>query len=107
MLRAAEGCRKASSFIYARLNRLQMIEIGPQHFPLKKKTHALAFAFKLNEARVLQLFYMVGERRGGDGLALAHISAKYASAPFADLLENLMTARVGQGFGDEPDLALG
>jgi hypothetical protein len=106
MQRVAEGFRKAKGRSKL-LDRLQIVQVCLEHFPLKQKTHALAFARKLNKARILQFLYVVGKRRRCDRLALAHIGAKDAFARFADLLKDLMTARVCQRLGDEPDLALG
>jgi hypothetical protein len=101
----AEGFREAIGFSKV-LNRLEITQVGLKYFTLNAEAHALPFASELHKARVLQLLYMVGKCGGGDWLALAHIGAEDAFTFSANLLKNLMTARICQCFGDEPDLAL-
>jgi hypothetical protein len=106
MRQAAEGFRKTDGYSKL-LDRLQITQVRLEHIPLKQQTHALAFTRQLNKARCLQFLYMVGECGGRHRLALAHIGTEYAFPLLADLLEDLITARIRQRFGDEPDLALG
>jgi hypothetical protein len=112
LIDAKEGARvqKAelrASRSSAHSDRSQIIQVSLEHFALQREPHALAFASEFDEAGVLQLLYMVGERGGRDRLALADVGAEDALATCADLLKDLMTARIGERLSDEADLALG
>ena len=106
MRERVEGFRKTAGSSKL-LNRLQIFEVRLEHFTLKRQTHALAFAGYLDQAGVFELLYMVGKGGGCDGLAIAHVGAEDTFVLRAHLLEDLMTARIRERLGDQPDLALG
>ena len=76
--RKVSGKRLTASKV---LNRLEIIQVGLKHFTLHAQAHALALAGDLHQARVLQLFYMVGKRGGCDRLTRAHVRAQDAFRP--------------------------
>ena len=84
-----------------------MTQVGFEHAALKLKAHALALAADFDEAGIFELLYMVGKGGGCDGLAIAHVRAEDTFVLRAHLLEDLMTARIRESLGDQPDLALG
>jgi hypothetical protein len=84
-----------------------MVQVGLEDFTMKQETHAFALARELNQACALKFLYMVGKRGRRNRLAFKHFAAKDAFARRANLLQDLMTARICQRLRDEPDLALG
>ena len=56
---------------------------------------------------MLQLLGSVGEGGGGDRLALPHLSAGGGAVPGANLLQDFMASRIGQGLRDQVNLMLG
>ena len=50
---------------------------------------------------------MVGERGGADGNAVAHVGAGALAPCPAEALKDIVAAWVGQGAGDEAELAVG
>jgi hypothetical protein len=56
---------------------------------------------------MLQLLDSVGEGGGGDRLALPYLGAGDGAVFGADLLQDLMASRIGQGLRDQVNLMLG
>lgn len=86
---------------------MQVAQIGVEHVTLKLETHALAFTGDFDETGIFELFNVMREGGRGDWLALAEVGAKNATALRADMLQDLVTARVGKGFGYQAELARG
>ena len=74
---------------------------------MKQKAHALAFARELYKPCALQFLYMVGKRGRRNRLAFKHVAAEDAFARRANVLQDLMTARIRERLGDQTDLTLG
>jgi len=88
-------------------DRSQVTQIGFQNVALKLEAHALALAADFDETGVFQFLDVMGERGRSYRMALAHVSAKNAFLFRADMLQDLMTARVGKSLGNQLELALG
>jgi len=84
-----------------------MVEVGFENIALKDQAHALALSLKLDEAGVLEFFDVMGESRSRNRLASAHFTAKHPCLLGSDVLEDFVTARVGERFGDQVNLTLG
>ena len=82
-----------------------MRQVGVQDVALEGKVGEFAFATDGDQAGGLKLFHMVGERGGADGLAPAYLDAGYAIFPGADLLQDFVASRIGQGLRDQMDLS--
>lgn len=81
-----------------------MVKVGLQNVALQYQVGKLALADDRNQPRRLQLFNMMRERGCAHGLALTHICAGDATALCANLLQDFVAARIGQGFGNQADL---
>ena len=57
-----------------------------------------------NQPRVFQFFQVMGKRGSGHRLAFPQMGAGHALASRADLLEDLVSSRIGQRLGNQPDL---
>ena len=85
----------------------EAVEVGAQDVRLGKVVDELTFFFGADQAGGFKLFHEVREGGGGYVDAVAHAATGGAGALGADLLEDLVAARVGESTGDEGELVFG
>src|SRR3954452_21110908 len=95
---------RAERFNTVRLNRREVFQVGVQDFALEGEVGELALPRDGDEARGFQFLKVMGEGCGGDGLALAKVGAGGSLLAGSDLLQDLVTARIGKRLGDEANL---
>lgn len=88
------------------LNFPEAVEISLKNVAAQSVIHKLAFALDIDEAGILQFLHVVGERGGSDRKAVFDIAAGAQVLVSAELLKDLVAARIGQRPGDEGDLAV-
>ena len=84
-----------------------MGQVALQDVALQFQAGKFAFAGDFDEARGFQFLHMVGQGGGGDRLATANIDTGGSVFAGANLLQDLMASRIGQGFRDQVNLVLG
>ncbi len=84
-----------------------MGQVALQDVALQFQAGEFAFAGDFDEARGFQFLHMVGQGGGGDRLATANIDTGGSVFAGANLLQDLMASRIGQGFRDQVNLVLG
>ncbi len=84
---------------------VELLEVGLQDLAFEDEAGEFAFADDGDEAGGFEFLDVVGESGGGDGLAGADVGALDALGAGADLFQDVVAARVGEGFGDEARLA--
>ena len=76
----------------------QMIQIGLRNIAVQDQVGEFSVAEDGDEPGCLEFFEMVREGSGAYGLALAHVGARDAAIPRADLTENLVAAGAASAF---------
>ena len=66
-----------------------------------------AVAMHFDEAGNAELFHVMGNGRGADGRAGAHLSTRNGGLTFSELLDDLIPARIGERSRNELNLFLG
>ncbi len=74
---------------------LELVEVGAEDGGLEGVVDELAVLYGADEAGGFKLFHVVGEGGWGDVDAVAHLAAGGGTALGAELLEDLVAARVG------------
>ncbi len=82
------------------MRAVRLERVAPQDQPCE-----FALPHDIDESGSLQFFQMMRKRGSGDGLALSYLRAGDARLVCAELLQNVVPARICQRFGDQPDLA--
>jgi hypothetical protein len=85
----------------------EAVEVGAEDVALQDKVSEFPLAFDADEAGVFQLFHVMGEGGGADGLGFVEAGAGRGAVASADLGEDFVAAGGGQGAGDERELAVG
>jgi hypothetical protein len=85
----------------------ETVEVGAEDIALQDEVGEFALALDADEAGIFQLFHVVGEGGGADGLGFVEAGAGRGAVAAADLGEDLVAAGCGQGTGDERELAVG
>ena len=85
----------------------ETVEVGAEDVALQNEVGEFALAFDADEAGVFQLFHVVGEGGGADGLGLVEAGAGRGALASADFGEDLVAAGCGERAGDEGELAVG
>jgi hypothetical protein len=85
----------------------EAVEVGAEDVALQDEVGEFALALDADEAGVFQLFHVVGEGGGADGLGFVEAGAGRGAVASADLGEDFVAAGCGQGAGDERELAVG
>ncbi len=86
---------------------LEAVEVSAEDAGPREVTDEFTFLFGADESGGFELFHVMRERCGTDIDAFAHIAAKCCAVMAAELAEDLVTARVGEGLCDELDLRVG
>ena len=84
-----------------------MGEVALQDVALQAEAGEFALAGDFDEAGGFQFLHMVGQGGGCDGLTSANIGTGGSVFAGADLLQDLMASRIGQGLRDQVNLMLG
>ena len=95
------GCR------FLILNFLQMGQVALQDVALQAKAGKFSLAGDFDQPRGFQFFHMMRQGGSGDWLTSANISAGGSILARTNLLQNLMTPRIGQRLRDQMNLLLG
>lgn len=82
------------------MGTVRLEHVAPQNQPCE-----FALPHDLDESGSLQFFQMMRKRSSGDGLALSYLRAGDACVVCAELLHNVVPARICQCSGNQPDLA--
>jgi hypothetical protein len=85
----------------------EAVEVGAEDVALQDEVGEFALALDADEAGIFQLFHVVGEGGGADGLGFVEAGAGRGAVASADLGEDFVAAGCGQGAGDERELAVG
>jgi len=85
----------------------EAVEVGAEDVALQDEVGESSLAFDADEAGIFQLFHVVGEGGGADGLGFVQAGAGRGAVAAADFRENLVAAGCGQGARDEGELAIG
>lgn len=89
------------------LDFCQMVQIGFQDVALHLEVSEFTFSNDLDESRCFQLLDVMGKCRCRYGLTLSNVRARNAAGLCAYLLQDVVTARIRQSFGDEANLFVG
>jgi hypothetical protein len=85
----------------------EAVEIGAEDVALEREVGEFALTLDTDEACVFELFHVMGEGGGADGLRFRDTGAGRGALATADLSEDLVAAGCGEGLGDEGELAVG
>jgi hypothetical protein len=85
----------------------ELLEVGAEDFALQGETGELALAPDVDEAGVLELLDVVGEGGGADVVGSLQGAAGHGVCAGADLAQDLVASRLGQGAGDRGELPFG
>jgi hypothetical protein len=85
----------------------EAVEVGAEDVALQNEVGEFSLALDADEAGVFQFFHVVREGGCADGLAFAEAGTRCGAVAAADLGEDFVAARGGEGLGDEGELAVG
>ncbi len=88
-----------------RLNFLQIGPVGVQDVTLQLEMGEFTLATNGDQASGFEFLHVVGERGGADRLAPTNLGAGYATFRSADLLQDFVASRIGQGLRYQMNLA--
>jgi hypothetical protein len=86
---------------------LEAVEVGAEDAGLGEVIHALTLFFGADETGGFELFHVMGEGWGADVDVLAEVTTGGGTGLGAEFFQDLVTARVGEGAGDQLDLIFG
>jgi hypothetical protein len=89
-----------------RLNLGEPVEIGLEDITAKGVIDEFAYAPGLDQTGVLQFLHVMRECGRSDRQATSNISAGAGSVISTDLLEDLVTVRIGERTGDKGEFAV-
>ena len=102
-LRTPDECRIHRNLF---LNFRETLEVCLQNVAAQCVVDEFAFALSVDQASVFKLFHVMRERCGADRETVSDIAAGTGGIASADLLEDLVAARICQRAGNESKLAI-
>jgi len=88
------------------LDFCETVEIGLEHIALKNQVGEFAFANDFNQAGCFQFLDVMGESGGAYGMEFVEPAAGGGVLICADLFEDLIAPRLGQGPGNLCEVAI-
>src|SRR4029077_16250948 len=85
----------------------EAVQVGAQHVATKAYVHELAFANDVDQAGRFQLLDVMRKGRGAHLMGPVQDAAGGRVGASADLLEDPIASRFGQGPGDSPERLVG
>jgi hypothetical protein len=93
--------------VEAKLEAAEAVEIGAKDVALECEVGEFALPLDVDEAGVCEFLHVMRKCGGADGLRLGDAGTGRGALAASDLGEDFVTARRGQGTGDEGELTIG